>query len=184
MSDERLGVQVLAAVKFLQQIYQDLEVMVRHADKVFADRGWIPAARNKVFARIGNRLNPKVWLLTQLFRYYVPAGKAADRMIVVVPVLDPPGGWAEPICVGISLTLATSLKGTRSLAKTRRHLRPVIDGIDGRPGIHAVEADNIPSLLNAVRAQVVVVPLCDLADEAALLTRLIEPALTAFSQVR
>jgi hypothetical protein len=180
MRDERLGPQVLTAVKFLQQIYHDLVVLVQHADKVFEEKEWVPTDRTKVFARLSNRLNAKAWMLTRLHRCYVPRtpGGSVDRVIAVLPVLDPPRGYDEPICVACAVILSRPVRPeTFTKNQNRKRFRTLLDRLEGQVGVVELPGEVGSLYPQATRASIVVVPLCDLAGERDLVERLIMPAL-------
>lgn len=181
MNGERLGPQVLTAVKFRQQIYHDLDVLVRHTDKVFDENGWKPTDKTNVFARVGNRLNPKAWLLTQLCRFYVPksASDSVDRVIAIMPVLDPPEGYDEPICTACILKLSRSVK-PKAFTKKRKPFRALPARLGGRVGVFELPRPVMVSLFpQASDASVVVVLLCGLTGECDLVEQLVKPALAA-----
>jgi hypothetical protein len=186
MSADKLGPQVLAAVKFLQHIYLDLESLVQHADKVFADEGWAPTVKNNVFARLGNRLNPRAWLLTRLYRCYAPkaADGTVDRAIAIVPALDPPAGFDEPICLACHLSFSQFVKPA-SLTRKRKWLRTLPNEIAGLGERFALPNAVVHSLLpHARRIDCVVAPLCDLTGGSELVDRLLTPVLALANEAR
>jgi hypothetical protein len=133
-------------------------------------------ARGKVFARLGNRLKPGMWLLTQLYRYYVPAPPAkADRVIAFVPFLDPPDGYDQPVCAAYGLRFPKAV-GPGVYVKKRGQLRTILGKLAGRTG--GVDYQSIGAgFPQADRTDVWIIPLCDLTSDGDVVEKLVRPAL-------
>lgn len=181
MNNDRLGPQVLAAMKFLQQIYHDLAVLIQHADKVFDEHKWSATDKTKTFSRLGNRLNPKVWLLTRLYRFYTAKTPQNfdGRIIALIPVLHPSKGYDEPVCTAWAVTVSRPAKSGIAV-KSRKGFRDLVNWLEGQIGEVELAADVIQARFpQATRVRAVVVPLCDLAGQRELIDRLIRPILNA-----
>src|SRR5947209_6690592 len=89
---EELGRSITQANRFLGQIYRDTAQLIAALDGLMAERGWQATERARNSMALSNGSNPKRWLLTYIFRWYVETADSNDflRLVTFLIWFDPP----------------------------------------------------------------------------------------------
>lgn len=181
-----LGHSICDAFRFVRNVHADTLAMIRAVETLLADRSW-HCNETTVSNEVSSALNAEKWLINSIYRIYVrDADKTASTSLGAIQVVfSPPEGYAEPICLCLagrfptpvtsknvwdrwsypnSVKLLRGLSATDTLASTDHRLVNLVF-----PGSDAGSA--------------FVLKLCDLTDEPAVQTLLVDPLLKAIEDL-
>lgn len=188
MSDSNLSEAVAGATNFLLGIHDDLRAMLTSLEAAMQRAGWVALPR-PVTAGLGSKLRND-WVLRWCYRYFVPkqdidtpkaAGDRFDRLVSVSWNLngyaDAGYDYATLLAAAVRFPIAkTADEVAGSWQSGVRTFRATF----GRPGVVVLERpDYVEFWPHASAAAAVGFPLCELNSEHDLLTRLVQPLLTA-----
>jgi hypothetical protein len=190
MSDNtnELGKSITRAVRFLRQVHADMHQMVLSLDSVMAESGWQPTGKKFVTSGLSNGMDVDAWVLTWLFRFYVPSGSATDFEDLAGFIIwcDPPSGsvFEQPMVLATAARFPTPITN-EAMWQQWKSTAPALQGLGAQPGPRSLTQKEFSSFLPGAREVIgAAVPLCNLTGNDALRSLLVEPTLNAIDQLR
>jgi hypothetical protein len=183
-----LGRSITRAVRFLRQIHQDMYQLLTSLDSLMAESGWQPTGKKYVTSGLSNGMDLDAWVLTWLFRFYVPSGSPAEfeELAAFIIWCDPPPGstFDQPMVLATAARFPTPITN-EAMWQQWKSTAPALQGLGTQPGPRPLAQKEFSSFLPAAREVIGgAVPLCGLTGNDALRSLLVEPTLTAMDQLR
>jgi hypothetical protein len=180
MTTKSAGAPVVESVRYLNRIHDDVYSLLTTLDEKLDALGWEPIEKNRVSYELGNGLDAHAWLLSSLWRFYVPRHEqSSTRLIAFELRLDPGPSMDEPIL----LVLVARAKASRSLRDvwaSWADADKLLEFASGQTGPVAVPPEILQAEKLAPSAEqgvALCVPLFDLNGTDALEKRVVQPAL-------
>ena len=110
----RLGQSIIQAMKFLRGVHKDVYELVTSLDAAMAEKNWYPARKNRVSSELSNALSFEGWLISGIWRLYVPNATASKTTTVAGILVDfePAEVYDEPICLLAVARFSSAMPGT------------------------------------------------------------------------
>jgi hypothetical protein len=183
VSKQPLGEAIVAARKFLGEVHRQVAVLLESLDRQMDSKGWTPTNTNVSWG-IGPQLNWESWLVSYLYRFYFPSLEKHDRVIGIIVYLELPeeGEYTEPVCLAF-LARFPEQQSHRTIYDAWENDEPLLGHLRGHTTLTRVDQHHYRRFLpNASEFEGLVIPLCSLAGEGDLRTKIVEPLLAADKQ--
>jgi hypothetical protein len=191
--DHSLGHSIVQAIKFLWDVYGDLEMLIESLDEALEKEKWVPTHKNRVTDWLSNSLDADRWLLPAIYRYYAPQqpGGAAHNLkqttrVVAIVINLSPTSHPEAACLVAAVRFPKP--------KAYNEIWDKLDASDDEPcgservteflankdGVQQIPEDLLRDdfFPGAEIGFGFTVPLCSLTNAQAAKDRIVEPILT------
>ncbi len=94
---ETNGRQILTGLAETREFFQQVSLLIRTAEDSLRDEGWVTLFGNKCTDIKGHLYEPKNWMPTKIYRFFVEEeedGDNKDKVLFVGVLLDGAGSWS------------------------------------------------------------------------------------------